>query len=320
MFPNHFTKSNFRVASILGCLAISNILFVNSADAFGVTFSNGGFENSTAGWSTIGDVTTNTGIDGVTPISPSHQAIITNAHSTRNDDVNSSGNSLSFNQSGINPVDADTITTNHTGNDLQTFFGLSTNALSIPRNPVVSGNPRTSKEGSGIYQDIAINISATDVSKNKNGFKISFNWAYLTNDGYSNLLGNQDFAFLTVYNKNLTPGAINVLSDSSGNITAPTANNTFVDKNTTYYNASSRDTYSVTGLAAGNYNYRVGFGVVDVDGTDRSSALLVDNFDVQQVPFEFSPSLGLLIIGAWFGGSHLRSRFKSNHPIEIKKN
>jgi hypothetical protein len=42
--------------------------------------------------------------------------------------------------------------------------------------------------------------------------------------------------------------------------------------------------------------------------------------NVEQVPFEFSPTLGLLVIGGLFGGSHLRSRFKSNNPIEIKKN
>lgn len=108
------------------------------------------------------------------------------------------------------------------------------------------------------------------------------------------------------------------MSDSSGNITSPTASNNFVHKNTNYYSASSnRDTYSVTGLAEGEYTYRVGFGVVDVDGTDRTSALLLDNMNVEQVPFEFSPSLGLLVIGGLFGGSRLRSRFKSNHPIKI---
>jgi hypothetical protein len=306
MFLYHFTKSGSRVASILGFLAISNIVLVNSADAFSATFSNGGFENSTTGWSTIGDVTTKGSIDNISPISGSSQAIITNAHSSRTDDVNGSGNSLSFNQSGTNPVDADTITTNHTGNDLQTSFGLSTDALSIDRNPVVTGNPRTSKEGSGIYQDIPITISSDDVTNGKNGFKISFNWAYLTNDGKSSLLGNQDFAFLSVYNTSSSPGAINVLSDSLGTITAPSASNNFVHENTTYYSASNPYTYSVNSLAAGSYTYRVGFGVVDVDGSDLSSALLVDNFNVEEVPFEFSPSLGLGIVAVIFGCDRLR--------------
>ena len=55
-------------------------------------------------------------------------------------------------------------------------------------------------------------------------------------------------------------------------------------------------------------NYRVGFGVVDVDGTDRSSALLVDNFDMREVPFEFSPSTGLLLIASFWGINYFRRR------------
>ncbi|MDJ0745058.1 MAG: hypothetical protein QNJ32_17090 [Xenococcaceae cyanobacterium MO_167.B27] len=42
---------------------------------------------------------------------------------------------------------------------------------------------------------------------------------------------------------------------------------------------------------------RLGYGVVDVDNTGRSSALLLDNLQItQDVPFEFSPGLGLGIV------------------------
>lgn len=306
---SNFSKSLILVTHTLGLVTISNAVFISRANAFSITFGNGdvdtfsnsGFENSTTGWSTIGDVTTNTGIDGISPIAGSNQGIITNAHiieGDRNDD-----RSLIFNQSGTNPVDADTITTNHTGNDLQTYLGLNTDGLSIDRNSAVSGFPRTPKEGSGMYQDITVNISADDVANGTNGFEVSFNWAYLTNDGKEDTygLGNQDFSFVTIYDIASTPGTIQLLGDSDQSISAPGADNNYVHSTTDYYSAGNLYTQSFTGLAEGTYDYRVGFGVVDVDGADRSSALVLDEFSVQQIPFEFSPTAGLLLVAGFIG-------------------
>jgi hypothetical protein len=306
---SNFSKSLILTAHTLGLAAISNVLLINGANAFDITFSNGGFESGTSSWSTIGDVTTNTGIDNVTPISGSNQAIITNAYKIeggRNDD-----SGLTFNQSGTNPVDADTIANNHTGQDLQTFLGLGINDLSIDRDPVVSGFPRTSKEGSGIYQDLSFTVTADDVTSGNNSFEISFNWAYLTNDGQAgNGLGNQDYSFISIFNTENSPGEITVLGDSNQSITAPNASNDYNHPTTTYYTAGNTYTQTVTGLAAGDYTYRVGFGVVDVDGYDRSSALLLDNFMVRDVPFEFSPSLGLWLVGGILGIDRLRRKFQ----------
>lgn len=306
----NFSKSLITVASTVGLVTISNATWIAPAGAFNITFSNGGFDSGITGWSTIGDVTISTGLDSVTPISNPNQAIITNAYKLegdRNDD-----NGYTFNQSGTNPVDADTISNNHTGNDLQTFLGLGINDLSINRNPIVSGFPRTSKEGSGIYQDLTFTVTPQDVIDNKNGFKLSFNWAYLTNDGQAaNSLGNQDYSFVSLVNTGSSTNEITVLGDSSQSISNPTANNDYNHSTTTYYSEGNTYTKTVTGLAAGDYTYRVGFGVVDVDGSDRSSALLLDNFQAQQVPFEFSPTLGLLIVGGIFGGNRLRRRWQN---------
>ena len=325
---SNFSKCLISVASTVGLVTMGNFIFIDATHAFSVTFGNGdvdtftnsGFENSTTGWSTIGDVTTNTGIDGVNPISGSNQAIITNSYKiegNRDDD-----NSLTFNQSGTNPVDADTITTNHTGDDLQTFLGLGTNALSIDRNPAVSGFPRTSKEGSGMYQDITISISAADVTNGTNGFDVSFNWAYLTNDGQEDTygLGNQDFSFVSIYDKASTPGAIQLLGDSDQAISAPAGSNDYVHPTTNYYSAGNLYSQSVTGLAEGTYNYRVGFAVVDVDSVDRSSALLIDDFTVQQVPFKFSPTTGIALVLGLIGCDQLRRRMKiKNQKLRINQ-
>ena len=325
---SNFSKALISVLSTVGLVTVGNFIFIDTAHGFNVTFDNGSFDDPNDGsgtlnnWSTIGDVTTNTGIDGVTPISGSNQAIITNAYNIEGDRTDDG--IYTFNQSGTNPVDADTITDNHTGSDLQTFLGLGINDLSIDRNPVVTGFPRTSKEGSGMYQDIEITISTDDVNNGTNGFEISFNWAYLTNDGQEiDYLGNQDFSFISLINDpdpsvsvdstdpNYVTGNVTVLGDSDQTtIVPPTANDDYVYSTTTFYDVNNVYTQSVTGLAAGTYSYRVGFGVVDVDNVDRSSALLLDNFKVQQVPFQFSPGLGLLIAGGIIGSDLLRRRLK----------
>ncbi|VEP12765.1 conserved exported hypothetical protein [Hyella patelloides LEGE 07179] len=319
MTLSHFIKSSSRVASLVGCLALSNLTNVNSAEAFSVTLTNTDFETSTTGWQTVGDVTTigsnavqANGVN-INPIAPgSNQAIITNAYNSRTDDVNSSGGSLSFNQSGTDPLDADTSTTTNPGSDVQTELGLPLSAFSIERNPSQPGNPRTSKEGSAIYQDFTVNLDAGET-----GFEISFNWAYLTNDGTTSF-GNQDFAFLSVYDTASSSGAIEVLADSSGTITAANASNNFVQGDTTYYSDSNTYTYTVNGLESEQaYTYRIALGTIDVDGSDRSSALLVDNFqvDAAAVPFEFSPIAGFGLVAGFIGFANFRRRLKQRFQV-----
>jgi hypothetical protein len=321
MFLLRLPQSISTVANISGLIIVSNLILINSAYGFSVTLNNGGFESTTNGspnnWSTIGDVYTTDVIDGISPTSGSHQAIMTTGYvqgnyadpiGNRNDD-----NGFTFNQSFINPVSADT---NPDADLLQQHFGFNTNAFSIPRNPVITDNPRTSKEGSGMYQDFTVTLDPGET-----GFAVSFNWAYLTNDGSTSWGGEQDFGFwsLSEVNGNTYTTAfsgtgnpndqIEVLKSSSGSISNPTGDNDYVS--TFNYATNGTKTYTVDGLIAGTYFYRVGFGVVDVDSVDRTSALLVDEFNVQQVPFEFSPSLGLLIVGGMIGCDRLRRRYQA---------
>lgn len=309
----YFNQFFATTVSTLSLVTISNLLLVNTAHAFGVTFQNGGFESGTSNWSTIGDVTTRGAIDGINPTNGSSQAIITNGYipgnyaapvGNRDDD-----NSLDFNESGTNPVSADT---NPDTDLLQEHLTLNTDAFSIDR---VGGTlegitPRTSKEGSGMYQEFDVTIGAGDDS-----FTISFDWAYLTNDGVTTLGGEQDFAFwnLGLYDPDTdsyttafsSNEEIEVLESSFGPINDPTPG--VDDYSKQYdYGLNARETYTVSGLAPGDYTYRVGFGVVDVDGLDYTSALMLD--DIEVIPFEFSPSAGIGLVLGLFGIKKLHNR------------
>lgn len=322
MFLLRFPKYISTVTSILGLITIGNLILIDSAHSFSITFDNGGFESTSDGvstgtgspnsWSTIGDVYTTGTINSIDPTSGSNQAIITTGYiegnyadpiGNRNDD-----GGFNFNQSFTNPVSADT---NPDADLLQEHFGFNSDAFSISRTGGILTNLRTSKEGSGMYQDFTVTLDPGETS-----FTVNFDWAYLTNDGSTTLGGDQDFGFWSLGQVNgstyttdfSSTEQIEVLKSSSGSssetITADNIYATSFD-----YSTNGRQSYLVDNLSAGTYTYRVGFGVVDVDSGDRTSALLLDNFEIQQtVPFEFSPSVGILIFGSIFLGNRIYQR------------
>lgn len=327
MFLFRSTKSFSTIATTLGLISVGNLILINSANAFSVTLQNGSFENSivgnnpTAGWNTYGDVTTTGTIDGISPTNLVNQAILTTGYidgtyNVDGEDIDRrDDNGFNFNQSGTNPVSADT---NPNTDVLQNELGLGTDALSIDRSTPQLNNlygPRTSKEGSGMYQQFNVTIGPNDDS-----FTVNFDWAYLTNDG-TTAFGEQDFAFwnlglvngndyTTVFDNtvdNTGPGdEIAVLQSSSGTIGSPQGNNDYVQG--VDYGPNNTVSYTVSGLSQGTYTYRLGYGVVDVDGLDRTTALLIDNIEV--VPFEFTPSTGIGLVLGLIGLNKLRRRIK----------
>ena len=291
------------IASTIGFLALSNLISVNAASAVSVTFSNGSFESDYSSWTTTGDATIQQAFQEINP-SGSNQALITTAcpistvFSPPNGECYDSGNTSlprnddspatsSFNKSAQDQISASVETP-----ALQNFLGLSPNALSIPREGGSITGTRTPKEGSAIKQILNVAEGGR--------LQLTFNWNYLTNDGAFEELGDQDFAFLSLQRA----GEIDffeVLADSTD--TAPTLTSSSTD----YGVAGGYQSYSrFFDVTPGQYV--LGFGVVDVDGTDRSSALLVDDVEV---PFEFPPSLGLGVMIAIFGADRLRRNFKN---------
>ena len=238
----------FAIAtSTLGIITLGNLVSINAANAFGVTFQNTNFDDpndgsgTLANWSTHGDVSTAGDINytspggTVSPISGANQAIITTGYvdgtydgTERDDD-----GSFEFNQSGFNPLDADT---NSNSGDLQSQLGFGVNAFSIPRTGSILPDPRTTKEGSAMYQDFTITLDGSE-----DNFTINFNWAYVTNDGDDpdGLGGESDFAFwslgqvngtdyTTVFSSTDSPtNEIAVLDSSGGSIVPPTGNDVY---------------------------------------------------------------------------------------------
>jgi hypothetical protein len=302
------------IAIIASFLSLGSLITANSVNAYGITFSNGDFENSTLlngsnGWTGIGSTDIRGTYSGVNP-SNTQQGVITtacpNSNSTfcqnsRNDDPGTTTgtfNLLGKDQLSASPEIA----------DLQTSLGLSPNALSIFREiggvkyDGTSGNPilyRTPKEGSAIFQNITIGSTG-----NPTDTLFTFNYDFLTNDGAGSL-GDKDFGFFSISGNGLQE--VISLEDSTGSIPAASGTNYATNTNP-YQSRSVRKT-----LAPGTY--KISFGVVDVDGSGNSSAFLLDNFNAEAVPFEFSPTAGLGLVVSIFGLSRLRRKFRNDKAL-----
>ena len=307
-----FPRQNLiRIFSLISIASLANLTMTDSAYGFTVNFENPDFNDGFTGWETLGDRSTQDNFQG---ISGSNQALITNSCPSvafsngecfdtqnpanyRQDDPDGGSSDRTFNFSGLDQGDANG---NNFGQDtnLQTFLGLSPNSLNIEREGGAIPGSRTPKEGSAIKQTIEV----TDTDK---PFVLKFDWSYLTNDGTDPLLGNQDYSFITIYPADSEPGdrTITILGDSTGDITTP------IDpEQTNFEKVGEYVSYESGELQPGTYI--IGAGIVDVDGTGISSSLLVDDFVVEEVPFDFSATTGLGLVASLFGLSRLRRRWK----------
>ncbi len=68
----------------------------------------------------------------------------------------------------------------------------------------------------------------------------------------------------------------------------------------------TNQTISQTGLSGNNLQL-----VVTIQNWAGAELTTFDNVLVEEVPWEFNPSLGLLIVGIAFGSNHLRRKFKA---------
>ncbi|WP_319421312.1 PFE-CTERM domain-containing protein [Pleurocapsa sp. FMAR1] len=311
------------IALVASFLSLGNLIAANSANAYSITpVVNNDFESTNTsldgsnGWTGIGSTEIRGTYSGVSPSNQANpnppnarQGVITTAcpstaiasglcNPARNDDP---GTTIGT----FNLRTQDQITASPELANLQTQLGLSPNAFSIPRKignvtyDGTGGKPalyRTPKEGSAIFQNITIGNTGSPTNT-----LLTYNYDFLTNDGAGSL-GNKDFGFVSIsaINGNGYKEVI-PLEDSTGTIA--TASGTNFSTNTKPYQSGSLQRTLTPG------NYRVGFGVVDVDGSGYSSGLLIDNFNAQAVPFDFSPTAGLGLVAGIFGLSRLRRKF-----------
>ena len=317
-------SSLFRgTIGILSTATLFSLIPISQVDAFSVVFQNSTFDDTgdISGWTQYGDATTvgdlnygsgaSSGV--ISPVSGVNQAIITTGHlQGLFNGVDRKDDAFVFNQSGTNPLDSDT---NLNSGDLQTSLGFGANAFSIPRvGDIGIPGPRISKEGSALTQEFDVTLDGSE-----NSFTVNFDWAYATNDGLDPINGESDFAFwslglddgaggyTTVFDAADSPDSPTneiIVLDSSGNaLVEGVADNVF-GQGTNYSQVSYQ--VDTTGFTAGTYRYQLGFGVVDADGLEKTSALLLDN--VRPVPFEFSPTAGLGLVLGFLGWKRLRNR------------
>lgn len=323
-----------KITSLIGLLGFMGLsgLLSTPVQAFSVTFENTDFENNFDGWTTTGDTSIQTLFEGQLQYINNQALINTGCPNTafsdgecfdqqdesrttpRNDDgtsfagTESSGDSQ-FNFSGNDQVSADgqDATGAFSFNNLQDFLGLDPNTLNIARENGSLSGARSPKEGSAIRQTITVD----------NDFALSFNWHFLTNDANNPTFGDQDYGFVTIYETSSDIGtrSIEVLADAGSDLVS--SNTSFTSGTFSGGNGiNDYDLYTSVNLPAGTYV--IGLGVVDVDGVNATSGLFVDNFQVQEVPFEFSPTAGIALVLGLFGCDRLRRKIK-NKDLKFEK-
>lgn len=120
-------------------------------------------------------------------------------------------------------------------------------------------------------------------------YKLKFDWAFQ---------GNSTGNLLNLDLDEFTLSFVGIGSNSDINIDLLTTNEYGSERNKTY-------TISGNSLLSGSYNVVANL-TEGADLTSHSSAAGLDNFTIEQVPFEFSPTQGLLIVGGFWLFSSLR--------------
>lgn len=316
---NLLTKSStvLLLSAILG----TSIMPKTNAAVLNGGFETGNFNN----WSTTGDASVQTGgpfandgdnedFNQIAPFEGSFHALITtacvdtteipggfcgNSPSGRggNDDEPAPAGRFEFSNTGVINATTDSELTGDAF-ALQNFLGLEDTALDAVGTDSVNapnGN-RQIKEGSAIKQTFTLTNPTNE---------ISFAWAFLTNDFDEVELSvnedgfeGRDFGFYTFYDTSSAESTrtINVLQESN-----LTTFDVILDDPSTLVNAADTDfrdkvfysKVTLTGIAPGTYT--LGFGVADGVGNDYTSALLVDNVQLE-IP-ESSQLIGILGLG-----------------------
>lgn len=264
--------NSMTIRTLLVSLTLGAIGSSSFATISHAAILNGDFSNGFQNWEILGDVSVQTDFAGGSSGNP--QALLTTASSILLDDGSPAG---SFNFSGENPASAQ-----FPGYSFQTFLGLGATSINSGFLPAT--------EGSAIQQIFDAN----------EGDVLSFRFNFLTNDGA--FFGNpRDFAFVTLQDTSSRERPIFSIASSTGSLST---------SSTGFAQETGWLTYTSSPLTAGTY--RLGIGVVDIFGTDKTSALLIDNIALSDETTTPIPEPTSLLLAA-FTALGLGSRFKKSH-------
>ncbi|EAZ90655.1 hypothetical protein [Crocosphaera chwakensis] len=257
-------------AGILPILTWSGLMI--SPPSAQAAILNPGFENGLGNWTATGDVSLDTGILGSGPLFGNSQALLTTASLEQDDFPSPSG---TFNFSGNPAVSTGSPST------LETALGLSAGALDM--SPFLQ-----SFEGSAIVQSFTV----------EEGETISFSWNFLTNDSDSDSPftpgSPRDYAFIVLDGTIITP-----LADTSSPLLSSSS--------TIFSRETGFQTFTSTPLSAGVHT--LGIGIVDIQDTASTSALLIDA--PQETPVstpEPTSKLGLFLLATLGVSSFVKRR------------
>lgn len=288
------------------------------SQAHSVTLVNGGFEDGFNSWGQIGDTSIQSGgpslnsgndFNQIAPYAGMNHALITTACTSNTERPSGFCTIDGANaREGIDDASTPAGTYNFSGNPvanatsnsglgdgfaLQGFLGLSNNSL------FAIEPDREVKEGSAIRQIITVTQEQVDANA-----RFRFAWAFLTNDTRD--VGDTfglDFSFLSVTRFNNTTDALSNTNrqDEDVNVLAQSIQNpfSFDPLNPSSVNFTAQTAYTINNT----YNftlagtYIIGFGVVDGGGSEKSSALLIDNVQYSDEIPEGSNLLGILGLG-----------------------
>ena len=257
-------------AGMLPVLTLSSLMISPSAQA---ALLNPGFENGLANWTATGDVSLDTGILGSGPLFGNFQALLTTSSLEQDDFPSLAG---AFNFSGNPAVSAGSPSA------LETALGLPAGALDL--SPLLQGF-----EGSAIVQDFTV----------EQGETISFSWNFLSNDSDSDfpltLESPRDYAFVVLDGAILT-----TLADTSSPLLSSSS--------TIFSRETGFQLFTSDPLSAGVHT--LGIGIVDVQDTFSTSALLIDAPQEPSVTTTPEPNskLGLLLLVTFGAGFLVKKR------------
>ncbi len=216
---------------------------------------------------------------------PAHA--LTGSLNLNNENFTSDGGPLDIDAPGTSTINT-TSTPNGFGGHFSSTGGDT--FLLLGGNDATKTIPNTRENANSYAYSEVFTLTAGNIASDS--LKFTFDWAF---QGNVEALGSDSFEVF--------------IYDSA--LTTPTS----IFKQTTFGQAyAQEETVDISGFAPGDYVFYV---TLNENTGNGNTAAGFDNISVAAVPFEFSPGLGLLIVGGLFGGHTYLKRRKLATNVKL---